>query len=195
MRGSLNWGPFSWLNGVSKTFGWWTNRRKTFADGFHSYVLEWDARFMRIYVDSRLTYMLYLRFNEPFFQRGDFPSVVANGTGFVQLQDPWSNGTRNVAPFDKPFYLIMNVAVGGTNGWFPDGVGDKPWLDGSLSECRHYPPAKLNILDSGSIADAVVATDAMTDFAQAQSEWYATWPQNVEDRALVVDSVKMWQQC
>ena len=195
MRGSLNWGPFSWLNGVSKTFGWWTNRRKTFADGFHSYVLEWDARFMRIYVDSRLTYMLYLRFDEPFFQRGDFPSVVANGTGFVQLQDPWSNGTRNVAPFDKPFYLIMNVAVGGTNGWFPDGVGDKPWLDGSLSECRHSHSREIEYLESGSIADEMVDADAMTDFAQAQSEWYATWPQNVEDRALVVDSVKMWQQC
>ena len=140
VRGSLNWGPFSWLNGVSKTFGWWTNRRRTFADGFHSYVLEWDARFMRIYVDSRLTYMLYLRFDEPFFARGAFPSVVANGTGFVQLEDPWRNGTRNVAPFDQQFYLIMNVAVGGTNGWFPDGVGNKPWLDGSLSK-SHVPPS------------------------------------------------------
>ena len=134
MRGSLNWGPFSWLNGVSKTFGWWTNRRKTFADGFHTFVLEWDAEFMRIYVDSRLTYMLYLRFNEPFFKRGDFPSVVANGSDFIHLNDPWVSGTRNVAPFDQPFYLIMNVAVGGTNGWFPDGVGNKPWLDGSLSK-------------------------------------------------------------
>ena len=73
-------------------------------------------------------------FNEPFFKRGDFPSVVANGSDFIQLQDPWANGTLNVAPFDQPFYLIMNVAVGGTNGWFPDGVGGKPWLDGSLSE-------------------------------------------------------------
>ncbi|KAI1784476.1 concanavalin A-like lectin/glucanase [Ganoderma leucocontextum] len=169
VRGSLNWGPFSWLNGVSKTFGWWTNRRKTFADGFHSYVLEWDASFLRIYVDSRLTYTLYLRFDEPFFERGAFPAVVANGTGFIQLEDPWSNGTRNVAPFDQPFYLIMNVAAGGTSGWFPDGVGGKPWLDGSLN--------------------------AMTDFAQAQNQWSATWPQNVEDRALVVDSVKMWRLC
>lgn len=24
----------------------------------------------------------------------------------------------------------MNVAVGGTNGWFPDEVGGKPWLNG-----------------------------------------------------------------
>src|SRR6266571_7524876 len=27
------------------------------------------------------------------------------------------------------FYLIMNVAVGGTSGWFPEGQGNKPWLD------------------------------------------------------------------
>ncbi|KAI0327877.1 concanavalin A-like lectin/glucanase [Cubamyces sp. BRFM 1775] len=169
VRGSLNWGPFSWLNGVSKTFGWWTNRRKTFADGFHTFALEWSPKFIRIYVDSRLTYMLTLKFNEPFFKRGDFPPVVANGTDFIQLQDPWAQGTPNVAPFDQPFYLIMNVAVGGTNGWFPDGVGDKPWLDGSLT--------------------------AMRDFAKMQDEWYATWPTNVEDRALVIDSVKMWRLC
>ncbi|KAH9938816.1 concanavalin A-like lectin/glucanase [Epithele typhae] len=169
VRGSLNWGPFSWLNGVSKTFGWWTNRRKTFADGFHTYALEWNDRFLRIYVDSRLTYMLNLKFNEPFFQRGGFPTVVQNGTDFIQTPNPWSNGTKNVAPFDQRFYLIMNVAVGGTNGWFPDGAGGKPWLDGSLT--------------------------ATTDFAKKQSDWYATWPQNVDDRAMVVDSVKMWELC
>lgn len=31
------------------------------------------------------------------------------------------------------FYLILDVAVGGTNGWFPDG-SEKPWLDGSRSK-------------------------------------------------------------
>ena len=31
------------------------------------------------------------------------------------------------------FYLIMNVAVGGTNGWFPEAQGNKPWLNGSPS--------------------------------------------------------------
>jgi len=30
------------------------------------------------------------------------------------------------------FYLILDVAVGGTNGWFPDGAGNKPWLNGAL---------------------------------------------------------------
>lgn len=131
VRASLNWGPFPFLNGVAKTFGWWTNRRKTYADGYHTFALEWTPEFMRMYVDTRLDHMMQLSFNEPFFKRGDFPETIANGSQYIVTPDPWVNGTRNVAPFDQPFYLILDLAVGGTNGWFPDGVGNKPWLDGS----------------------------------------------------------------
>ncbi|KAH7918271.1 glycoside hydrolase family 16 protein [Leucogyrophana mollusca] len=167
VRGSLNWGPLSFLNAVFKTFGWWTQRRSDYAQGFHTYVLEWTPEFLRIYVDSRLHYMLQLSFNEPFFTRGDFPTVVQNGTQDIVLQNPWVNGT-NATPFDQPFYLILDLAVGGTNGWFPDNAGGKPWLDGSNT--------------------------AMRDFALAQDTWYSTWG-SVEDRSLVVDYVKMWQLC
>lgn len=31
------------------------------------------------------------------------------------------------------FYLILNVAVGGQNGYFPDNLGNKPWNDGADS--------------------------------------------------------------
>ncbi|KAI0050641.1 glycoside hydrolase family 16 protein [Auriscalpium vulgare] len=41
VRGSLNWGPLTWLNAVAKTYGWWTVRR---------YALEWTDEFLRIYV-------------------------------------------------------------------------------------------------------------------------------------------------
>ena len=85
-----------------------------------------------MYVDTRLHLVVDLRFNQPFFERGNFPQVITNGTEQVVLQNPWVN-RPNSAPFDQPFYLILNVAVGGTNGWFPDGAGNKPWLDGSLS--------------------------------------------------------------
>lgn len=27
------------------------------------------------------------------------------------------------------------ISIDRTNGWFPDGVGNKPWLDQSTSEC------------------------------------------------------------
>ncbi|THH31693.1 hypothetical protein EUX98_g2507 [Antrodiella citrinella] len=133
VRGSLQWGPFAWLNGESKTFGFWTDRRKTYDDGFHLYAMEWTPKFMRIYVDSRLHKLIDLRFNQPFFDRGDFPETVANGSQWIVTPNPWVTGTE-AAPFDQAFYLAMHVAVGGTNGWFPDGVGDKPWLDGSLSK-------------------------------------------------------------
>jgi len=39
--------------------------------------------------------------------------------------------------FSTAFYLILDIAVGGTNGWFPDG-SEKPWLDGSRSESLLY---------------------------------------------------------
>lgn len=41
---------------------------------------------------------------------------------------------RYVLFFAFQFYIIMNVAVGGTNGFFPDGVTNpspKPWWNGS----------------------------------------------------------------
>ncbi|KAJ3510675.1 hypothetical protein NLJ89_g4537 [Agrocybe chaxingu] len=167
VRGSLNWGPLTWLNGVSKTYGWWTLRRGSYDQDFHTYALEWDKDFMRIYVDSRLHHMLDLRMNKPFFELGDFPHVVQNGSEAVILNNPWINGTT-AAPFDQPFFLILNVAVGGTNGWFPDG-NEKPWLDGSNT--------------------------AMGDFWRNRDKWLPTWPTNPEDRSLVVDSIKMWQQC
>jgi len=167
VRGSLNWGPLTWLNAVAKTYGWWTLRRGSYDQDFHTYALEWDKDFMRIYVDTRLHHLLDLRFDHSFFERGDFPAVVQNGSEAVILQNPWVNGT-NSAPFDQPFYLILDLAIGGTNGWFPDG-SEKPWLDGSST--------------------------AMGDFWRFKSQWLPTWPSNPEDRSLVVDHVKMWQQC
>jgi hypothetical protein len=44
--------------------------------------------------------MLDLRIKETFFQRGEFPAVVQNGTEAVILTNPWVNGTK-VAPFDQ----------------------------------------------------------------------------------------------
>ncbi|KAF7290354.1 GH16 beta-1 3-glucan recognition protein [Mycena chlorophos] len=168
VRSSLNWGPATFLDAVAKTYGWKTLRRSRYDQAFHTYALEWDETFIRMYVDSRLTHMYELRMTgQTFWQRGDFPSVVQNGSQSVVLENPWVNGT-NAAPFDQEFYLIMNVAVGGTNGWFPDGP-EKPWLDGSAT--------------------------APLDFLRAQDQWYPTWPQDISQRAMVIDSVKMWEQC
>ncbi|KAF5323729.1 hypothetical protein D9619_012970 [Psilocybe cf. subviscida] len=168
VQGALNWGPAANLNGVSKSYSWWTDKRKSFASDFHTYSLEWTDKFLRISVDSRLHTLLDMRFDRPFFERGDFPEVIFNGSSLVALQNPWINGT-NATPFDQEFYLIMNVAVGATTGWFPEAQGNKPWLDRAQN-----PPH---------------------DFAKAMAQWYPTWPTNVFDRAMVVDYVKMWKHC
>jgi len=78
----------------------------------------------------------------------------------------WSSNPS--APFDKPFYLILSVSAGGTSGWFPDDIGDKPWYDA----------------DEG----------AMKNFAEAQDTWASTWPSDDHERAMRVESVKMWRQ-
>jgi hypothetical protein len=92
----------------------------------------------RIYVDTRLHTLLDFRFNQPFFQRGDFPQIIFNGSGLAPLPDPWINRIRRLSitflPYSSffflrqyciEFYLIMKVGVGSTNGWFPDGQGKK----------------------------------------------------------------------
>jgi len=63
--------------------------------------------------------------------------------------------------------LILNVAVGGTSGFFPDSTGQKPWVDGSET--------------------------AMRDFWNANSTWLPTWGEG-EDRGMSVKNVKMWSQ-
>ena len=44
------------------------------------------------------------------------------------------------------FYLIMNVGVGSTNGWFPDGQGKKPWLNHAQSMFQILSSSYLNFL-------------------------------------------------
>ncbi|KAJ6532933.1 hypothetical protein DFH09DRAFT_1284539 [Mycena vulgaris] len=140
-------------------------------EGFHMYALEWSEDFMWMYVDSWLTHMLELKINEPFWNRGDFPPSCR--TGPTASCSRTRGSTAKATSFDQPFYLITNVAVGGTNGWFPDGP-EKPWLDGSAT--------------------------APLDFLRAQEKWYKTWPQDPAERAMHADegysdSVKMWEKC
>jgi hypothetical protein len=90
---------------------------------------------------------------------------------FPGVQNPWEGYAKN-APFDQEFFLVMNVAVGGT-GYFPDEAQNspagKPWRNES-------PQASL-------------------DFLNAQTSWYPTWKPEEEKgelAAMKVDYVKVW---
>ncbi|PCD20518.1 hypothetical protein FGRA07_04670 [Fusarium graminearum] len=159
---ALHWGP------NSANDGWWktNNKRKalhtTYSAGFNMFGLEWSEKYLFTYVNTRLLQVTYTNFKKPMYQRGGFPDVDQNGT---RLDDPWAAANDVNAPFDQEFYLIINLAVGGTNGWFQDGKSGKPWYDAS-------PTAK-------------------NDFWDARDQWYPTWKQPQVE----VSRVVMMQQC
>jgi len=98
------------------------------------------------------------------WDRGHFGQKVVNHSA---LFDPWSQTGRASTPFDHPFYLILNVAVGGTNGFFPDEVGNKPWGNKSPT--------------------------APKEFWENHNSWYPTWGKG-DKKGMTVKSVKMWKQ-
>lgn len=105
---------------------------------------------------------MYTHFDEPFWKYGGFPLADANGT---RLDNPWAHTNSNTSPFDHDFYLVINLGVGSTNGWFEDSKCGKPWIDKSAR-------AKL-------------------DFWEARNQWLPTWKDGGQ---MKVKSVKMWQQ-
>lgn len=162
MSSALHWGP------NTANDAWWrTNVKRnalhtTFSAKEHTFGMEWSEKYLFTYIDTRLLQVVYTNFNQPLWKRGDFPLSDSNGT---RLIDPWSKTGNDATPFDQDFYLILNVGVGGTNGWFQDGASGKPWVDQS-------PTAKK-------------------DFWDARAQWQPTWEKNGQ---MTVTKVKMWQQ-
>ena len=72
------------------------------------------------------------------------------------------------------------MAVGGTNGWFPDG-SEKPWLDGSTSQSLLFLTSCRGV---NAIALSVFLAP-MLDFWRAKNAWLPTWPAN-EGRSMIV---------
>jgi hypothetical protein len=121
---------------------------------FHTYGLYWDENRLFTYLDDESNIVLDVDMSEmSFWERG----------GYENRQNPWV-GEDNSAPFNRDFHLVLNVAVGGTNDFFPDGLGGKPWSNQS--------PQSVN------------------EFWNARDSWYSTWDD--EKSALRIDSVRVW---
>ncbi|KAJ3330350.1 hypothetical protein HDU76_005896 [Blyttiomyces sp. JEL0837] len=152
-----------------KTESKYINRRHgTLANTWHTIGWEWTPDYFLTWLDSPLRTNLYIPFNTHFYwKNGGFENAYVNKT---QLTDPWNSNYNvfNAAPFDQEFFLILNVAVGGTNGFFPDGE-KKPWQNADLN--------------------------AAYNFLTSLTDWYnTTWPEG-DDRAMQVEYVKMWKIC
>ncbi|KAJ3317217.1 hypothetical protein HDU76_001283 [Blyttiomyces sp. JEL0837] len=135
MGSTLHWGPDFFHNRYAKTHNEYKLPSGTFSDGFHTFGLLWTPDYIQTYVDDPANVILNVPLND-FWSKGQFENGINN---------PWAAGC-NQAPFDQEFYLIMNVAVGGTNGYFPGGA---PWSNTS-------PQAAL-------------------DFWNARGSWQPSW--------------------
>lgn len=155
---TLHWGPDRNHNKFMKTH-FERNLKDGYNSDFHNYQLEWTPEHIKISVNN-----VEMGTVTPpaggFWQYGDLQNSG--------LKNPWTNS--KMAPFDQEFYLILNVAVGGTSGFFPDNVnnlsGPKPWSDKS--------------------------GNAPTTFWQANKAWLPTWKRNTDDSHLQVDYVRVW---
>jgi len=140
-------------------------RRSDYSKGFHTFGLEWSENYLYTYIDNRLAQTLSVGFGPSGNNMWARSGLAKKG---LADEDPWSQTGRYNTPFDQDFYLILNVAVGGTGGYFADSVGGKPWVDwGSATAAR--------------------------DFWSANATWLPTWGVG-EDRGMTVKSVKMWEQ-
>jgi beta-glucanase (GH16 family) len=114
---ALHWGPVPEVDGFYKTSGAHAVRRTDYSEQFHTYGVEWNEHYIFTYIDSRLLQVIFVNFDKKknMWERGGFGENIVNHSA---LFDPWSQTGRHNTPFDENFYLILNVAVGGTNGFF-----------------------------------------------------------------------------
>jgi len=162
---TMHWGPFWPLNGYEKTT---KEKHGDFSTSFHKYSVNWSEKDVSLYIDDELV-MQVDPGKEGFWSMGEFEQQAPG------IDNPWRYSKNKMAPFDKEFYILINVAVGGTNGFFDDSwtnaAGAKPWNNNSPT--------------------------AMRDFWQAKNQWYPTWNSDVnngEDAALQVRSIRVWQK-
>jgi hypothetical protein len=151
---TLHWGPDFSTNQFEKTHAEKSIEAGTLADDFHTYGLYWDDKVLYTYLDTDDNKVLHVDHSQiSYWER----------SGLSNRDNPWANSPDKNAPFDREFYLIINLAVGGTSGYFPDGVGSKPWSDTSPR--------------------------ASSEFYDNKGQWLPTWGGH---STFQVDSVKVW---
>lgn len=94
--GSIHTESYNHRDGTQRTAGF-MEIQNSFSGSFHNYAIDWTEEYIEFFVDD----IPYMRFvNE--------------------------HATYKEWPFDQPFYLILNIAVGGTWGG-QEGIDDTIW--------------------------------------------------------------------
>jgi len=156
---TMHFGPVWDRNGWSTAHNS-VNQIPPWSSDFHTYRLVWNSEQLQYYYDD--VRILTVTAGTGFWIRGGFGS-----SGY---ENPWAEGTL-MAPFDQEFYIIMNVAIGGTNGYWSDSQdnrnGPKPWANSNYN-------------------------GATSTFWNARSTWEPTWNRHNDDSHMQVDYVRVW---
>jgi len=153
---TLHMGPNWKENDWPHNHGEYSLQSGDFVDAFHIFGLVWSPEGIYTYIDDEANKIMDVKFDQPFWKKG--------GWSKTDMTNPWK-GRMNAAPFDQEFYLILNVAVGGTGNYFPDGEGGKPWTN--------------------------TDSHAVNAFWSDRANWRRTWVG--DDVALQVDWVRIYQ--
>jgi len=107
---------------------------------WHTYGLEWEPGFISFMVDDQV------------YETVTATSITkyTNGVATTTPQTSWvppagAAAGDTMAPFDKPFYLIMNMAVGGDYAGTPDLTKNTAY-DMDIDYVHFYEPATAGVV-------------------------------------------------
>lgn len=101
---------------------------------YHVYGLVKTNHTIFTYLDSPDNKIMEIKVGDGFWKRGGWDQRQG-------LANPWV-GAGADAPFDQPFYIIIQVAIGGVSGFWDDSVPGKPWQDKSKNSASQFWDAR-----------------------------------------------------
>lgn len=123
------------------------------------YVTFFETEHLRFGIDDK--HIGTISTDNGFFKRGGFSG-----------KNPWEGGDAN-APFDAEFFFIFNVAVGGTNGFFPEEGnvgGTKPWRNDAPHPARDFWNGREQWLSKWSFdANSPLGTALQIDYVKVRA--------------------------
>src|SRR6266481_4811892 len=134
VHGTFHGPGYSGANGVSAAYALPSGQK--FSDAFHTFAVEWEPNVVRFYVDG----LLY---------KTRTPADLPAGTSWV---------------FDHPFFIILNVAVGGFWPGNPDPttVFPKQMLVDYVRVYQRSSPSNVPVLFTDEGVNRALALDSVT---------------------------------